>query len=50
MITPDPEDAASDVMLTRESLRDARRTELEEELVDDQGRGYGESAHRGLSY
>ncbi|WP_326954075.1 hypothetical protein [Amycolatopsis sp. NBC_01286] len=49
MTTPDPEDAASDVMLTRESLRDARRTELEE-LVDDQDRGYSESAHRGLSY
>ncbi|WP_410598064.1 MobF family relaxase [Amycolatopsis sp. lyj-23] len=80
MTTPDREDAASDVMLTRESLRDgvdayvarfnaevaaekeqredaeaetaaaARRTELEEELVDGQDHGYGESAHRGLSY
>jgi hypothetical protein len=80
MTTPDPEDAASDVMLTRESLRDAadayvakfdaelaaekeqeqdaeeetasaaRRTELEEELVDGQDHGYGESTHRGLSY
>ncbi|MET8848617.1 MobF family relaxase [Amycolatopsis sp. NPDC004625] len=80
MTTPDREDAASDVMLTRESLRDAadayaahfdaelaaakaqeddaeketaaaaRRTELEEELVDGQGHDYGESSHRGLSY
>jgi hypothetical protein len=80
MTTPDPEDAASDVMLTRESLRDAadayvarfeaevaaereqeeetetstetaaRRTELEEELLDGHSHGYGESAHRGLSY
>jgi conjugative relaxase-like TrwC/TraI family protein len=80
MTTPDPEDAASDVMLTRESLRDAadayvarfdaevaaekaqeeeaetstetaaRRTELEEGLLDGQSHGHGESAHRGLSY
>lgn len=80
MTAPDPEDAASDLMLTRESLRDAadayvarfdaevatekeqeedteaettaaaRRTELEDELVDGQDHGYGESAHRGLSY
>ncbi|MFJ1768024.1 MobF family relaxase [Amycolatopsis sp. NPDC088138] len=80
MTTPDPEDAASDMMLTRESLRDAadayvarfdaelaaekeqeedaeaettaaaRRTESEDELVDGQDHGYGESAHRGLSY
>ncbi|MFJ9782519.1 MobF family relaxase [Amycolatopsis sp. NPDC101161] len=80
MTIPDREDAASDVMLTRESLRDAadayaarfntelaaekeleddaeaetaaaaRRTELEDELVDGQDHGYGESTHRGLSY
>ncbi|MGW5745034.1 MobF family relaxase [Amycolatopsis sp. NPDC003861] len=80
MTTPDREDAASDVMLTRESLRDAadeyaarffaglaaekaqeeeaeadaaaaaRRTELEEELVDGHEAGYGESFHRGLTY
>lgn len=28
----------------------ARRIELEEELVDGQGHGYGESAHRRLTY
>ncbi|WP_410573571.1 MobF family relaxase [Amycolatopsis sp. cmx-4-61] len=80
MTTPDREDAASDVMLTRESQRDAaddyaarffaglaaekaqeeeaeadtataaRRTELEEELVDGHEHGYGESSHRGLTY
>lgn len=80
MTTPDREDAASDVMLTRESLRDAaddyaarffaglaaekaqeeaaeadtaaaaRRTEMEEELVDGHDHGYGEGAYRGLSY
>ncbi|WIV52856.1 MobF family relaxase [Amycolatopsis nalaikhensis] len=80
MTTPDREDTASDVMLTRESLRDAadayvarfdagladerareedaatetaaaaRRAELEDELVDGQDHGYGESAHRGLTY
>ncbi|WP_410626211.1 MobF family relaxase [Amycolatopsis sp. cmx-8-4] len=80
MTTPDREDAASDSMLTRESLRDAadayaarffaglaaekeeaaeaaadtaaaaRRTELEEELVDGHDQGYGEGSHRGLSY
>ena len=80
MTTPDREDAASDMMLTRESRRDAadayvarfyaelgadkeqeadteaetaaaaRRTELEDELVDGHDRGYGEGAHRGLSY
>ncbi len=80
MTLPDREDAASDVMLTRESRRDtadayvarfyaelaadkeqeadteaettaaARRTELEDELVDGHDHGYGEGAHRGLSY
>ncbi|MGV9364264.1 MobF family relaxase [Amycolatopsis sp. NPDC003731] len=80
MTTPDREDAASDVMLTHESLRDAadayaarfnaelaaekeqeedaeaetaaaaRRTELEDELVDGEDHSYGEGAHRGLSY
>ncbi|MEV4055128.1 MobF family relaxase [Amycolatopsis sp. NPDC049688] len=80
MTTPDREDAASEEMLTRESLRDgvdayvarfnaevtaekeqekdaeaetasaARRTELEDELVDGQDHGYGENVHRGLSY
>ncbi len=79
MTTPDPEDAASNVMLTRESLRDAadayaacfnaelaaekaqeqdaeetiasaRRTELEEELVDSERQGHGENTHHGLSY